>query len=91
MMKLKLGACRVTYGGVDIGEAQEVEITYQPGGKGINKYGTFPVAPNPMGWESVTLKPARVSKRCSRPPEGWRCTRKAGHPGPCAAIEVINP
>jgi hypothetical protein len=25
--------------------------------------------------------------RCTVPPRGWRCTRVAGHPGPCAAIE----
>jgi hypothetical protein len=23
---------------------------------------------------------------CTKPPEGWRCTREAGHDGPCAAI-----
>lgn len=23
---------------------------------------------------------------CTKPPEGWSCTRKAGHDGPCAAI-----
>jgi hypothetical protein len=25
--------------------------------------------------------------RCKLPPTGWRCTRTAGHEGPCAAIE----
>lgn len=24
-------------------------------------------------------------KRCAKAPEGWFCTRHAGHPGPCAA------
>lgn len=24
---------------------------------------------------------------CHAPPPGWRCTRKAGHEGPCAAVE----
>ena len=24
---------------------------------------------------------------CHAPPLGWRCTRKAGHEGPCAAVE----
>ena len=24
---------------------------------------------------------------CGRPPPGWKCTRKAGHEGPCAAVE----
>lgn len=23
---------------------------------------------------------------CDQPPEGWRCTRGAGHDGPCAAL-----
>lgn len=25
---------------------------------------------------------------CQLPPEGWRCTREAGHDGPCAAIQL---
>lgn len=25
--------------------------------------------------------------RCTVPPTGWTCTRKAGHSGPCAAVE----
>lgn len=25
-------------------------------------------------------------KRCEVPPQGWYCTRKAGHDGPCAAL-----
>lgn len=24
--------------------------------------------------------------RCTRPPEGWACTREADHDGPCAAV-----
>lgn|GEM_PF-4156126 len=27
-------------------------------------------------------------RRCELPPAGWRCTRGAGHDGPCAAIPV---
>lgn len=27
----------------------------------------------------------RVVKECARAPEGWYCTRAAGHDGPCAA------
>lgn len=23
---------------------------------------------------------------CTKPPPGWRCTREAGHEGPCAAV-----
>lgn len=25
---------------------------------------------------------------CTVPPKGWRCTREAGHEGPCAAVEA---
>jgi hypothetical protein len=24
---------------------------------------------------------------CMKPPRGWRCTRKRGHAGPCAAVQ----
>lgn len=24
--------------------------------------------------------------KCNKPPEGWACTREAGHEGPCAAV-----
>jgi hypothetical protein len=27
---------------------------------------------------------------CDRPPPGWRCTRAAGHEGPCAAVAVAS-
>lgn len=30
--------------------------------------------------------PESTSPECSQPPTGWRCTRGAGHDGPCAAI-----
>ena len=26
--------------------------------------------------------------RCTNPPEGWECTRAAGHEGPCAAYPL---
>ncbi len=29
--------------------------------------------------------------RCHKPPAGWRCTRGAGHYGPCAAVETDDP
>ena len=28
------------------------------------------------------------AKVCQVPPPGWRCTREAGHDGPCAAVEA---
>lgn len=28
----------------------------------------------------------RAAQECPRPPAGWRCTRRAGHDGPCAAV-----
>lgn len=27
---------------------------------------------------------------CQIPPSGWRCTREAGHEGPCAALPSIR-
>jgi hypothetical protein len=29
-------------------------------------------------------------KQCMVPPKGWRCTRMAGHEGPCAAVSDSN-
>ena len=30
--------------------------------------------------------------RCTKAPTGWRCTREAGHSGPCAAVhESMEP
>lgn len=31
--------------------------------------------------------PAEPTGECDQPPVGWRCTRSAGHEGPCAAIQ----
>jgi hypothetical protein len=28
--------------------------------------------------------------RCTLPPPGWLCTRKPGHAGPCAAVDVCH-
>jgi hypothetical protein len=25
---------------------------------------------------------------CNIPPKGWKCTRDAGHSGPCAALKI---
>jgi hypothetical protein len=30
--------------------------------------------------------PALPLEECKVPPKGWRCTRPAGHEGPCAAV-----
>lgn len=51
------------FDGVDIGETGEVEIEYKPEGRGIDRHGTFPVAPNPMGWENLTLKPVKEENK----------------------------
>ncbi|MDP0495075.1 MAG: hypothetical protein Q7Q73_02595 [Verrucomicrobiota bacterium JB024] len=32
-----------------------------------------------------------MSDECKLPPAGWRCTRKAGHEGPCAAVPNDRP
>lgn len=29
-----------------------------------------------------------MTMACERPPKGWKCTRDAGHDGPCAAVKV---
>lgn len=31
---------------------------------------------------------AASADECPLPPASWRCTRRAGHDGPCAAVEV---
>ena len=31
-----------------------------------------------------------MEKSCGRPPLRWRCTRKAGHSGPCAALQYTK-
>lgn len=36
-------------------------------------------------WESSLLK-ADLESECVLPPPGWKCTREAGHEGPCAAL-----
>lgn len=37
------------------------------------------------------LQEARYTdERCEVPPAGWRCSRKKGHAGPCAAARVIG-
>ena len=29
-----------------------------------------------------------MSAQCDKAPRGWKCTRKPGHDGPCAAVKV---
>jgi len=31
-----------------------------------------------------------LSNDCALPPAGWRCTRGAGHTGPCAAVPTAS-
>jgi hypothetical protein len=41
---------------------------------------------NPCGCRSFAADAnANRTPVCSRPPEGWTCSRTAGHEGPCAA------
>lgn len=52
---------------------------------------TEPLPPNPRRGPPVhpnckCATPAEAGAECKRPPAGWRCTREAGHDGPCAAI-----
>lgn len=39
-------------------------------------------------WESEA---AALADTCMLPPPGWKCTREAGHNGPCAAVPVEGP
>lgn len=36
--------------------------------------------------EIERLDRAQQHQECPLPPAGWRCTRRAGHDGPCAAV-----
>lgn len=46
-----------------------------------------------VGWRCAAPSPAQPAPvdeadlECQIPPFGWRCTRGAGHSGPCAAVE----
>jgi hypothetical protein len=42
----------------------------------------FRAGPNEM----FPLHPEAAPPRCNLPPDGWLCTRKPGHEGPCAAV-----
>lgn len=50
--------------------------------------------PDDEGYKSASVAEHSVSvldnllPACAIPPEGWRCTRGAGHDGPCAAVPV---
>lgn len=35
--------------------------------------------------EAIGASPEASGDECPRPPPGWRCSREAGHTGPCAA------
>lgn len=37
-----------------------------------------------------TIDSTQQETKCDRPPEGWECTRKSGHEGPCAAIPILS-
>lgn len=40
----------------------------------------------------VVIEPNTAgTEECKIPPPGWRCTRPANHPGPCAAIPAADP
>ena len=42
----------------------------------------------PLDYEAARR---RVMGECTLPPPGWRCTRAAGHDGPCAAVATHMP
>lgn len=37
-------------------------------------------------FSAAGVKEMCTQPRCTLPPAGWRCTRRAGHDGPCAAV-----
>lgn len=37
-----------------------------------------------LAMRADALAPENFNERCRKGPEGWRCSRPAGHPGPCA-------
>lgn len=39
--------------------------------------------------ELVSPLPILGPEACNVPPQGWRCTRLAGHEGPCAAVPLM--
>jgi len=47
-----------------------------------------------IGFAAVALGAAVVAPKllldCTLPPPGWRCSRGAGHGGPCAATETVE-
>ena len=51
---------------------------------------TFALPADLIVGESMDAYHARKAAlpRCTKPPAGWRCTREAGHSGPCAAVHA---
>lgn len=41
-----------------------------------------------MRRQIVIVVPPNAINKCTIPPPGWYCTRKAGHDGPCAAVPI---
>lgn len=45
-----------------------------------------------LDWEEHRYgMPNRHHHKCNVPPEGWKCSRQAGHEGPCAATPIDTP
>lgn len=65
-------------------------LTWTPNGDDV----PFHLASGAPDWWAYTnanrIAPAPTVP-CDRPPEGWYCTREAGHSGPCAAHEGERP
>jgi hypothetical protein len=47
--------------------------------------------PDGLSQSSLSQAEPLVPNACDVPPEGWWCSREAGHEGPCAAREIIPP
>lgn len=42
-------------------------------------------------WNVLPTRPEPNISRCTRPPDGWSCSRAVGHVGPCAASKLPAP
>ena len=42
------------------------------------------------GYQLIKIDAIVAQNKCDLPPDGWPCTREAGHPGPCAAYHATT-
>lgn len=49
-----------------------------------------PTRPAELALSVLRTEAAADSIRCTLPPDGWRCARRRGHLGPCAAAPIAR-